>query len=86
MKFCSVRDLRINASQVVRRARRERVVITVRGQPTAYLLPLDEGDFDGLELDLYPELKRSLEEGEAAIDRGEGISMAEVKRRLRKRA
>ena len=86
MKFCSVRDLRINASQVVRRARRERVVITVRGQPTAYLLPLDEGDFDGLELDLYPELKRSLEEGEAAIDRGEGIPMAEVKRRLRKRA
>jgi prevent-host-death family protein len=85
MKFCSVRDLRINASRVVRRARRERVVITVRGQPTAYLLPLDEGDFDGLDLDLYPELKRSIEEADAAIDRGEGIPLAELKRRPRRR-
>ncbi len=85
MKFCSVRDLRINASRVVRRARRERVVITVRGQPTAFLVPIQEKDFDALELDLYPELKRSLEEAEAAIDHGKGIHLAEVKRYRRKR-
>ncbi len=85
MKFCSVRDLRINASRVVRRARRERVVITVRGQPTAFLVPISEDDFDGLDLDLYPELKRSLKEAEAAMDRGEGIPLADVKRRPRKR-
>jgi len=85
MKFCTVRELRINASRVIRRARRERVIVTVRGRPTAVIAPLAERDFDGLQIDLYPELRDSLREAEAAIDRGEGLSFSEVKRRLRKR-
>ncbi len=85
MKFCTVRDLRINASKVVRQARRERVVITVRGRPRAVLVPLDEGDFEGLNVNLYPELKRSLKQADEAIDRGEGLSLAEMKQRLKRR-
>ena len=85
MKFCTVRDLRINASRMVRQARRQRVVITVRGRPTAVLVPVDEGDFEALDLDLYPELRKSMEEGEKAFDRGEGISLAELKQRLKHR-
>ena len=86
MKFCTVRDLRINASKVVRQARRQRIVVTVRGRPMVAIVPIEEEDFEGLDIDLYPELRKSLEEGEKAFDRGEGISLAEVKRRLKSRA
>lgn len=85
MKFCTVRELRINASRVIRRASRERVIVTVRGRPTAVIAPLAERDFDGLEIDLYPELRDSLRKADAAIDRGEGRTPSELKRRLRKR-
>lgn len=85
MKFCTVRDLRINASKVIRQARRHRVVVTVRGRPMAAIVPIDEDDFEGLNIDLYPELRKSLEEGEKAFARGEGISLAALKRRLKSR-
>lgn len=86
MKFCTVRELRLHASRVLRSARRQRVVITVRGHPTAVLAPISEGDFDGLSLDLYPEVKRSLRRAETDIGLGKGLSLQELKRRLRKRA
>ena len=85
MKFCTVRDLRINASKVVRQARRERVVITVRGRPRAVLVTLDEADFEGLNVNLYPELKGSLKQADEAIDRTGGLSLAELKQRLKRR-
>ena len=85
MKFCTVRDLRINASKVIRQARRQRVVVTVRGRPTAVIVPLSEEDFDGIDIDLYPELKESLIQGDAEITRTGGIPFSVVKERLKRR-
>ena len=85
MKFCTIRELRINPNRTLRQSRRQRVVVTVRGRPTYAIVPLSEDDFEGLNIDLYPELRKSLEEGEKAFDRGEGISLAELRRRLKPR-
>lgn len=85
MRFCTARELRVNASKIIRQARRQRVVVTLRGRPVVAMVPIDEEDFEGLNIDLYPELKQSLIEADEEIDRTGGIPLSEVKRRLKRR-
>ncbi|MEK7449876.1 MAG: aspartate-semialdehyde dehydrogenase [Planctomycetota bacterium] len=46
MKFVNVRNLRINASRVIRKIKQEDIIVTRRGKPVAALIPLNENMMD----------------------------------------
>lgn len=46
MKFATIRDFRINVSKVMKKAKKEEVIVTKRGRPFALLIPISEEDID----------------------------------------
>jgi prevent-host-death family protein len=85
MKFAAIRDLQIKASNVVKKAQHEPVVITVHGKPKAVLTPISE---DGLEDFLFensPRLRKRIKEGLKDLKAGRIISHENLKRKLKSR-
>lgn len=79
-------DVKARLSELVDRVQREddRIVVTRNGRPAAVLVSPD--DLESLEETLAilsdPDLMRQIREGRAEIERGEGVTLDELKRRL----
>lgn len=54
VQFVNLRELKIHASQVIRRSRRGDIVVTVRGQPKAVIHALDEAGLEAYLMEHSP--------------------------------
>lgn len=85
MQFVALRELRINASGVLRRLAREDIVVTRNGKPAAALVRLDEDLLDDFILAHHPTLLREVERARREYLRKGGVSHATMKRRIERR-
>jgi antitoxin (DNA-binding transcriptional repressor) of toxin-antitoxin stability system len=85
MKFVNVRELRINASRIVKSLRSQDVVVTHRGKPAAAVLYLDEDLLEDFVFAHHPTVIREAEEAYREYKREGGISHEEMKRRVARR-
>jgi len=85
MKFAAIRDLQIKASNVVKKAQYEPVVITVHGKPKAVLTQISEDELEDFLFENSPRLRKRIEEGLKDIKAGRIISHDSLKRRLKSR-
>ena len=85
MRFVNVRDLRINASRIVKSLRRGDVVVTSRGKPAAAVIYLDEDLLEDLILAHHPTLFKKAEGAYRELKRKGGISHEEMKMRVERR-
>ena len=88
MQFASLRDFRLNAASILRRANNtENVIVTRRGKPVAILVPTDEAMFDGVLRAIQgARLRASLEKAHAeAKGRGtDKMTMAQIDAEIKK--
>jgi prevent-host-death family protein len=82
MKFAAIRDLQIKASDVVKKAQHEPVVITVHGKPKAVLTPISEDELEDFLFENSPRLRKRIEEGLKDRKEGRVISHQDLKRKL----
>jgi prevent-host-death family protein len=89
-KTVPVRQLRNELSQVIDRVAdmREHVIVTRRGRPAAVLVPVDEYEAleETAEILSDPETLSAIEEGREEAERGETVTLAQVRRDLERRA
>lgn len=85
MKFVSLRDLKINPSNVVDRLAKEDVVVTRRGKPAAALVYLDEDLLDGFILLHHPTLLGEVEAARDEYRRKGGIDHASMRKAIERR-
>lgn len=84
-----VRELRSNLGNLLDQvsARRDHVLVTRNGRPTAALIPFDEYEAleETAEVLSDPSAIEALEAGLAEIDRGETVSLADLRAELAER-
>jgi prevent-host-death family protein len=85
MKFAAIRDLQIKASDVVKKAEHEPVIITVHGKPKAVLTAIREEDLEDFLFENSPYLRSRIEKGIRDVKKGKVISHADLKARLESR-
>jgi len=87
-KTVPVRELRSELSQVIDQVAdlREHVIITRRGRPAAVLVPVDEYEAleETAEILSDPETMDAIEEGLREAERGETVTLADLRRDLRR--
>jgi len=85
-KTVPVRELRSNLSELLDdvNVRRDHVLVTRNGIPAAALIPVDEyvALEETAEILSDPDALSALQEGLAEIERGETITLAELRREL----
>ena len=82
MKFVSVRELRIQTPDVLKRvARGEKVIVTKRGKPQAALVKLTEDDIDDLILS-QPHFLEELDAAKQEYEEEGGLSLQQAKELL----
>jgi len=88
-KIVPVRELRANLSELLDQVsiHREHVVVTRNGAPAAAVLPVDEYEAleETAEILSDPQAMAALEEGLAEIERGETVTLAELRQELAER-
>jgi antitoxin YefM len=88
-KTVSVRELRNNLSSLLDEVgdRRDHVLVTRNGAPAAALVPIDEYEAleETAEVLSDPDAVAALETGLAEIERGETITLAELRSELTER-
>lgn len=88
-KTVPVRELRANLSSLLDDVsnRRDHVLVTRNGTPAAALVPIDEYEAleETAEVLSDPDALSALEEGLAEIERGETITLAELRSELAER-
>jgi len=88
-KTVPVRELRSNLSSLLDDVsdRRDHVLVTRNGTPAAVLVPIDEYEAleETAEILSDPEALSALEEGLAEIERGEVVTLAELRSELAER-
>jgi prevent-host-death family protein len=88
-KTVAVRELRSNLSRLLADVseRRDHVLVTRNGAPTAALIPVDEYEAleETAEVLSDPEALAALEAGLAEIERGETVTLAELREELAQR-
>jgi len=88
-KFIPVRELRANLSSLLDHVsnRRDHIVVTRNGAPAAALVPIDEYEAleETAEILSDPHALRALEEGLVEIERGQTVSLAELRSELAER-
>ena len=70
---------------LVSRARREPVVLTLRGRPVVALTPIEDGDWENLVVASHPAFRRLMKQSRERCKPGQGISTEEMRRRLKRR-
>ena len=85
MKFAAIRDLQIRASEVVKKAQREPVVITVHGKPKAVLTPISEDELEDFLFENSPVLRKRIEEGLRDFKSGRSVSHEALEKKLTSR-
>ena len=82
MKFVSVRELRIQTPEVLKRvARGERVIVTKHGKPQAVLVKLTEDDIDDLVL-TQPHFIEEIDAAKQEYEEEGGVSLRQAKELL----
>lgn len=88
-KTVPVREFRQDLASLLDQVadRREHVVVTRHGRPAAVLIPVDEYDSleETAEILFDPDTVRAAEQGLAEIERGEVVSLADLRARLAER-
>lgn len=88
-KTVPVRELRSNLSSILADVseRRDHVVVTRNGSPAAALVPVDEYEAleETAEVLSDPDALAALEAGLAEIERGETVTLAELREELARR-
>jgi antitoxin (DNA-binding transcriptional repressor) of toxin-antitoxin stability system len=84
MSTIGVRDLARHASSIISdlEQTREPALITRRGRPVAYMLPVDSEQFEDFVLAHAPEFVEGMAIADAELATGETISLAEARRQL----
>ena len=88
-KTVPIRELRANLSRLISDVadRRDHVLVTRNGKPAAAIVPV--GEYEALEETAEilsdPETLAAIEEGLAAIERGEFVELEEVRREIAER-
>jgi prevent-host-death family protein len=79
-----VRELARRASAIIDEiaAKKEPALITRRGRPIAYVLPVDSEQFEDFVLANAPEFVAGMAEADAELRAGETTSLTEFKRQL----
>ena len=84
MSTVGVRELARRASAIIDEiaTKKEPVLITRRGRPVAYVLPVDSEQFEEFVLANAPEFIAGMEEADAELRTGETVSLSELKQQL----
>jgi antitoxin YefM len=84
MSTIGVRDLARHASSIISdlEQTREPALITRRGRPVAYMLPVDSEQFEDFVLAHAPEFVEGMAAADAELAAGETISLADARRQL----
>ncbi len=81
-----VRELRSDLSQVIDQVAdlREHIIVTRRGRPAAVLVPVDEYEAleETAEILSDPDTLAAIDEGRQEVERGETVSLDELRREL----
>ena len=82
MKFVSVRELRIQTPEVLRRvAKGEKVIVTKHGKPQAALVKLTEDDIDDLVF-TRPHFLEEIDAAKQEYEEAGGLSLQQAKELL----
>lgn len=84
MSTIGVRELARNASAIINELdeTKEPVMITRRGRPVGYMLPVDSAQFEDFVLANAPEFVKGMAAADRELARGETTSLAEARRLL----
>ena len=84
MSTIGVRDLARHASSIISdlEQTREPALITRRGRPVAYMLPVDSEQFEDFVLAHAPQFVEGMAAADAELVAGETTSLAEARRQL----
>lgn len=84
MSTVGVRELARRASAIIDEiaTKKEPALITRRGRPVAYVLPVDSEQFEEFVLANAPEFIAGMEEADVELRAGETISLSEFKQQL----
>ena len=85
MKFIALRDLKISPSKVLRKLKREDVVVTRNGKPAAALVHLDEDLLEDFILAHHPTFLAEVEASRKEYLRKGGIDHRAMKRKIQGR-
>lgn len=87
MKFASVRELKSNASELLRSAAGgEGVIITSHGKPVASLQGLTENEIEDFILARHPEVRRSIDAAHREYKAKGGTRIEDVLSRMEKKS
>ena len=78
VQFVNVRELKIRASEVIRRSRRGDVVVTVRGKPQAVIHALSEDDLEAYLMEHSPAFLKKMGEAVREAQAGKLHSYEDV--------
>lgn len=78
VQFVNVRELKIRASDVLRRSRRGDVIVTVRGKPRAVIHRLSEDNLEAYLMEHSPAFLKKIEEAVQEAREGKLHSYEEV--------
>jgi len=84
MTTISVQNSSMALSDLVKLARKDFVILRLKGKISFALFRLDEGDLEALALSQNPDFMAMLDKAQARYEATGGISLEEVKQRYRK--
>ncbi len=78
VQFVNMRELKVHASEVIRRSRRGDVVVTLRGRPRAVIHAVDEDDLEAYLMEHSPAFLKKMAEAVREAQEGKLHSYQEV--------
>jgi PHD/YefM family antitoxin component YafN of YafNO toxin-antitoxin module len=86
MSTIGVRELARHASSIINdiEQSKEPALITRRGRPVVYMLPVDSAEFEDFVLAHAPQFVDGMAAADAALAAGETVSLADVRAELEK--
>lgn len=78
VQFVNLRELKIRASEVIRRSRKGDIVVTVRGKPQAVIHALSEEDLETYLMEHSPSFLKKMDEAVMEVREGRLHSYKDV--------
>lgn len=78
VQFVNMRELKVHASDVIRRSRRGDVVVTLRGKPRAVIHAVDEDDLEAYLMEHSPAFLQKMAQAVREAQEGKLYSYEEV--------
>ena len=83
MKTLEMTEATASLAEYARGVNREPLILTIGGRPVAALVPVENADLETVTLSTHPEFLTIIERSRARQKAEEGISSAEIRRRLK---